>query len=222
VWPQRAVGPTTPATALPKPPRWAASSRIRCIALAYPSNLISAARENTMSRHTTLTLTSIALLCLAVALPAGNAFAQEKQHVSFKAPAENSKFTQQLNIDIGDVPNHIVRIFEVHTTFPSNAPVINGVKLVESWTRGIGDRIDGQGPATQYAVYVMENGDRFSARFDAVVQNVSGKFTSTQVGTITGGTGKFSSIHGAVLIITNFDFKGFNESQTDIDYLIGK
>ena len=175
-----------------------------------------------MSRPTTLTLTTSALLCLAVALPASNAAAQEKQHVSFKAPAENSKFTQQLNIDIGDVPNHIMRIFEVHTTFPSNAPVINGVKLVESWTRGVGDRIDGQGPATQYAVYVMDNGDRFSARFDAVVQNVSGKFTSTQVGNITGGTGKFSSIHGAVRIITNFDFKGFNESQTDIDYSVGK
>jgi hypothetical protein len=161
----------------------------------------------------------VATLLLAIAAPA---FAQEKQHVSFKAPAENSKFTQQLNIEVGDVPNHIVRIFEVHTTFPNNAPVINGMKLVESWTRGIGDRVDGQGPATQYAVYVMENGDRLSARFDAVVLNAAGKFTSTQVGSITGGTGKLSSIHGAVQILTNFDFKGFNESQTDIDYTISK
>jgi hypothetical protein len=175
-----------------------------------------------MNRRITLTMKNIALLCLAADLSTGNAVAQEKQHVSFKAPAENSKFTQQLNIDVGDFPNHIVRIFEVHTTFPSNAPVINGIKLVESWTRGIGDRVDGQGPATQYAVYVMENGDRFSARFDAVVQNVSGKFTSTQVGSITGGTGKFSSVHGAARIITNFDFNGFNESQTDIDYTISK
>lgn len=162
------------------------------------------------------------VLLALVSVIATPAFAQEKQHVSFRAPAENSKFTQQLNIDIGDIPNHIVRIFEVHTTFPSNAPVINNLKLVESWTRGIGDRIEGQGPAKQYAVYVMENGDRFSAQFDAVVQNASGKFTSTQVGNITGGTGKFSSIHGAVRIITNFDFNGFNESQTDIDYTIGK
>jgi hypothetical protein len=169
-----------------------------------------------MSRVTQMVLL---VLLSSTAIPA---FAQEKQHVSFKAPAENSKFTQQLNIDVGDVPNHIVRIFEVHTTFPSNAPILNGVKLVETWTRGVGDRIDGQGPAKQYAVYVMENGDRFSAQFDAVVQNASGKFTSTQVGNITGGTGKLSSIHGSVRIITNFDFNGFNESQTDIDYTIGK
>jgi hypothetical protein len=81
-------------------------------------NVFVNTERNTMNRSTTLTRTSMALLCLAVALSAGNAVAQQRQHVSFKAPAENSKFTRQLNIEVGDVPNHIVRIFEVLTTYP--------------------------------------------------------------------------------------------------------
>ena len=114
-----------------------------------------------MNRRTTLTLTTIALLSLAVALPAGNVVAQQKQQVSFKAPAENSKYTQQLIVHVGDVPNHIVRAFEIHFTYPNNAPVINGLKLVETWGRGISDYMDGNGSLTVYTVIVMENGDRF-------------------------------------------------------------
>jgi hypothetical protein len=179
--------------------------------------------ENTMNRRTTLTLTATALLSVAVALPASHAVAQEKQHVAFKAPAENNKFTQQLNIEVGDVPNHIVRIFEVHGTFPNNAPVIDGAKLVETWARGIGDRIDDNGPATQYGIFVMENGDRFFVHYNALVQKTSENLTSTQVGNITGGTGKLATIHGVVRIVTNFNYKtGFNESQYDIEYSIGK
>jgi len=66
--------------------------------------------------------TTIALLCLAVALPAGAALAQEKQHVSFKAPAENSKYTQTSIIDVGDMPGHQVRVFEIHRTYPTTLP----------------------------------------------------------------------------------------------------
>src|ERR1700675_1564903 len=128
-----------------------------------------------MNRDTTLTLTAMALVCLAVALPGGNAGAQQKQQVSYKAPAENSKVTQQQNIDIGDVPNHIVRSYEVRRTYPTNPPIINGLKLVESWDRGITDLIDGNGGSSQYSVYVMENGDRFVARMTNVVQSSGGK-----------------------------------------------
>src|ERR1700676_2597053 len=68
--------------------------------------------RNTMNRRSTLALTTTTLLCLAVALPAGDALAQQKQQASFTASAENSKYTQQLNVDVGDVPNHMVRIFD--------------------------------------------------------------------------------------------------------------
>ena len=83
-----------------------------------------------MARTFTITAT-LALLCLAVALPAGQAVAQQKQQVSIKAAPENSKYMQQQQVDVGDAPNHVVRVFDVHHTYPGNAPVINGLKLIE-------------------------------------------------------------------------------------------
>jgi hypothetical protein len=176
-----------------------------------------------MSKRPKFTPATLTLLCLAVALPASSAPAQEKQHVSFKALAENSKFTQQLNIDVGDRPNHIVRIFEAHGTFPTNAPIIDGLKVVDWWVRGIGDRVEGNGPATQYNEFVMENGDKFYARVDGLVQNTSTNLTSTQVGYITGGTGRFATIRGIIRATTNFNYNtGFNENQFEIEYSTGK
>jgi hypothetical protein len=176
-----------------------------------------------MNRRITLTLTTSALLCLAVALPAGNAVAQQKQRVSYKVSAENSKFTQQLNIDAGDLPNHIMRVYEVRRTFPNDAPVINGLKLVEEWDRGTADLADGNGTGTLVSVYVMENGDKFFDRRAALAQGTPEKFTSTHVGYITGGTGKFAGMQGIVRASTNNDLKtSVTETQTDIEYWIAK
>jgi hypothetical protein len=164
------------------------------------------------------TLTTVVLLCFG-----SNALAQEKQKVSFKTPAENMRFTQQQNIEVRDVPNHIVRVYEGHATFPSsNAPVINGLKIVEEWGTGTGDRIDGNGPDMGYSVYVMENGDKFFARLIGHVQNNAGTFTDTLFGPITGGTGKLLGIQGTVRHVVNFNFSGFNDRQTVIEYSINK
>jgi hypothetical protein len=176
-----------------------------------------------MRRLTTLTLTTTALLCLAVALPAGNAVGQQKQQVSFEVPAQNAKYTQQLLIDVGDVPGHQVRVFEVHF-IPSNPPAINGVKLAEVWIRATSDYTDGNGPAAGYVVCVLESGDKFFARQNAVAQNSgSGKSNATSVSSITGGTGKFAGMRGLVRQVVTIDPKaGFNQSQWDIEYQIEK
>jgi hypothetical protein len=63
------------------------------------------------------------------------AAAQEKQRGSFKTLPENFKYTQQLFIDVGDAPGHQLQVYENRTTFPSNPPVFNGVKLQEIWGR---------------------------------------------------------------------------------------
>ena len=177
-----------------------------------------------MYRLATLTLTTIALLCWAVALPAGAALAQEKQHVSFKAPAENSKYTQQNIIDVGDMPSHQVRVFEIHRTYPNNAPVINGVKLSEVWTRGVSDLTDGNGNSVTYSVFVMEGGDKFFTRAALVAQSIGpGNFTTTAAGSITGGTGKFAGIKGILRTLGTAEPKaGVNDNQYDIDYWMEK
>jgi hypothetical protein len=177
-----------------------------------------------MNRRTALALTTMALLCLAVPLPTRSALAQQKQHISFKTPAENSKYTQQQAIDVGDVPGHQVRVYELHRTFSDNAPVINGLKLVETWGRGVTDYVDGNGPNTTYTVYVLENGDKFFTRAALVAQSTgSGKITTVSAGSITGGTGKLAGIQGIVQTTGKADPKaGFNEGQTDLEYWINK
>ena len=154
----------------------------------------------------------------------GIAAAQEKQIVSYKTTPENSKYTKQLFIDVGDVPEHQVRAYEIHFTFPSNPPVINGVKLAEAWGRATSDYTEGNGPGAGYVEYVLENGDKFFARWSLVAQRSgAGKSNATLVGPITGGTGKFAGIRGLVRQLVTFDPKsGFNEGQWDIEYRMEK
>jgi hypothetical protein len=173
-----------------------------------------------MNRLITTTVAAMVLLCLGATLPASTAAAQEKQRISFKTSAENTKYTQQLFVDVGDVPGHQVRAFELHRIFPSNAPVFNGVRLAETWTRAISDYTDSNGPNTGYIVWVLENGDKFFERFSCVAQNLGvGKVTATCVGQITGGTGKFAAIRGVDRNVSAFDAKaGFNETQWNIEY----
>ena len=171
-----------------------------------------------------LTLAAIAGLGLALASSVTDSLAQQKQTVSYKSSAENSKYTQQHVIDVGDVPGHQVRVFEIYRSYPNNPPVINGVKLKESWSRSLSDYTDNNGPANGYTVYVLENGDKFFGHGAALVQNAGeGKYTGVTVGTITGGTGKLAGIQGTLRASGSAIPKsGFNEEQVDIEYWMSK
>src|SRR6516164_4096985 len=136
-----------------------------------------------MNRRIGLTLTNMALLCAAAALQTGHALAQEKQHLSYKVDGANSKYTQQQFLDVGDRPGHQVRSFEIYRTFPTNEPVINGMKIKEQWTRGVSDYIDNNGTANIYVVYVLENGDKFFGHGAALASNAGeGKYTAVVFG----------------------------------------
>jgi hypothetical protein len=175
-----------------------------------------------MMRSTILALS--AAFAIVSGLQASDALAQQKQQVSFKTPAANTKYTQQTVIDVGDVPGHQVRVFELHRTYPVDAPVVNGLKLTEMWTRGVTDFTDGTGSSVNYSVYVMENGDKFFTRLNLVAQSLgSGKFTTTSAGSVTGGTGKLAGIQGIVRTTGMAQpTAGVNENQTDIEYWITK
>jgi hypothetical protein len=176
--------------------------------------------DDTMNRRNMLSLTAAGLIGLCAT---GIAVAQEKQRVSYKVPAENVKYTQSVSLIVQDEPNHILRAYELHTTFPNNAPVFSGLKLVETREQGIGDRFDGSGDGRSYTVFTMENGDKFFVRTSFTVQNRSGKTSATTSGQITGGTGKFAGMKGALLSSNTFDIKtGSNEPQVDIEYWMGK
>jgi hypothetical protein len=177
-----------------------------------------------MSRTFTISAATIALLSLAVAIPTGGALAQQKQKVSFKTPPENSKYTQQQVIDAGDMPGHQLRLYELYRTLPANAPMINGVKLKETWNRGLSDYTDNSGANTNYTVYVLENGDKFFARSTTLAQSSGGgKLATSSAGIITGGTGKLIGIQGTTRATGTADPKaGVNENMTEIEYWITK
>jgi hypothetical protein len=165
-----------------------------------------------------LTMRTITLMWLAAA-PANEVLAQ--QPLVFDVSAENTKYTQQYTIDVGDVSGHQVRLVEIHRIYPSNAPVINGMKIVESWTRGTSDYTNNNGEARSYSVYVLENGDKFFTRgtLIAVQSPEESNLTATTVGPITGGTGKLSRINGMARTSTTANPKtGLNETRVDIEY----
>ncbi len=158
-----------------------------------------------------------------------DAWAQQKQKVTYQVSAENSKYVQQQVIDVGDMPGHQVRIYEIQRTFPKDGPKFEGVRLVETWSRGFSDYIDLNGPSTVYSVYVLENGDKFFGRVDlisragAAVADGSRKSTATVTGVITGGTGKFLGMRGTIRSSVAADIKaGVNATQTEVEYWMGK
>jgi len=176
-----------------------------------------------MNRCSLFGLSAVAMIGFTL-LAGGNALAQQKQQVSFKVPAENSKYTQQQFLDVGDTPDHQVRSFEIYRTFPANPPVINGMKVKEQWTRGVSDYIGNNGTATTYGVFVLENGDKFFTRSTVLAHSAgAGKLTNLTVGYIIGGTGKLAGIHGITRSSGSADLKtGVNETQFDIEYTIDK
>ena len=166
---------------------------------------------------------SICCAALLFAFGASSALAQQK--VSYKVGAENSKYTQRQMLEVGDEPGHTVGVFEIHRTFPGDAPVIAGSKVKETWTRGYSDYpANNNGLSTNYTTYVLESGDRFTTHSQTMGHaNAEGKRTTVGVGRIIGGTGKLAGIHGFVRTNGISDGKrNFNETSTEIEYWLAK
>jgi len=164
----------------------------------------------------------------SVALVAPDAWAQEKQKYSFRQPSDAvGKYMQQLAVDVGDVPGHQVRVLELRTTYATEAPMYDGVKVKEGWLRALTDYTDGTGHITGYTVSMLENGDKIFGRFDGTTKTTVGtdgaKLTRTEsVTTLTGGTGKFRGIHGTLRGVGFTDFKQTSGATTEGEYWIEK
>ncbi len=169
-----------------------------------------------------------ALLALVAGASAGTALAQAAQHAAYKVTAADTTYLQTHTIDVGDVPGHQLRIYEIQRQFPKNGPVIDGLHLVKQVDRAFSDYTDFKGPAVVYGVWEFDNGDKFYARGDQVTEskrNPDGSLfaTSHRISKITGGTGKFETMKGTLNALTTLDTKtGKNETQVDVDYTIGK
>jgi hypothetical protein len=166
-----------------------------------------------MTRCATIARIVMALLAVSLSVSCVSVscvVAQPKQQVSIKFPLQNLKFESHQSIEVGDVPNHIVRVFDLHYTVPNNnVPLINGLRLKEVWQRGTADIAEGVGTTSSYFLYLMENGDKFFVRNEAIIQRAAnGKIASLGIGHIFGGTGRLESIQGTTRNATTFDPKG--------------
>jgi hypothetical protein len=157
-----------------------------------------------------------------------NGLAQDKQKYFFEAPPGVAKYTQQHTIDVGDVPGHQIRIYELTSKFSADAPVYDGVKVVEAWTRASSDYTNGTGRASGYGVSLLANGDKIFSVADIISQTKvspdgSRKTTFTNVSRLVGGTGKFKAIRGTLTTSGTTDFKtGTSNTVTEGEYWMEK
>jgi hypothetical protein len=173
-------------------------------------------REEQQMHIPNLALRIIILICLALVCPT-SVLAQER--LAFSVSAENTKYTQQHTIDVGDVVGHQVRLFEIKRVYSANAPVIGGLKIVESWTRGISDYTNNTGEAVAYGVYVLDNGDNTRGRLVAFQSPEARNMSATTVGPIIGGTGKLARINGMARMVTLANPQtGMNETRIELEY----
>ena len=146
----------------------------------------------------------IALFVLSSSFLAPLTWAQEKHPVSYSKSTRDSKYVQEHTIDVGDVPGHKVRIYEIRWSWTDGELAFDGVNVKESWIRAYSDYTNISGPALNYIIYMLEDGNKVYSR-NAVLTQTSdvegggklGRYHSME--TLYGGTGKFSRIRGQVL-----------------------
>jgi len=176
-----------------------------------------------------LRLTCAASLGLALALLAApNVSAQEKCKLIWESPAADTKYTQQLTLDVGDISGHQVRVREIHRVYRNDKPNCEGLKRTESWDRGFSDYIDRNGRAWGYSVITLENGDKIYTEWTGSSQTTVGQDGSKDglfegVARWTGGTGKYATVRGFERNHGKFNLdKGLNETKDEVEYWFEK
>ena len=157
-----------------------------------------------------------------------NVSAQERCKMSWETSAADSKYTQQLSLDVGDIPGHQVRVFELHRVYRNDKPNCEGLKRTEGWARGYSDYIDRNGRAWGYGVDTLENGDKIYSEWTAtsqttVTQDGSKEGRSEGTARWIGGTGKYLGVRGIERDQYRFNLdKGLNEEKVEAEYWFEK
>ncbi|MCW5620524.1 MAG: hypothetical protein KIS79_05405 [Burkholderiales bacterium] len=131
------------------------------------------------------------------------AVAQQKHKFSSERSADTSEYTQQLRIDVDDVPGHQIRAYELKAVYPDDSVKFLDTPIKEEYNRAFSDYINTNGRHFGYCSYVLKNGDKVHCRIDGTTQATvnpdgSKNITFSGVTTLTGGTGKFQGIRGTL------------------------
>ena len=100
-------------------------------------------------------------------------------------------------IEVGDVPGHKLRVYEVRNEYPQRDFALAGVAVKELVSDGVSDHVNGSGSFTAYNILTLVDGNKVFVRVTGATQSDSaGGNRSTSVENFVGGTGKFKGIHG--------------------------
>jgi hypothetical protein len=172
---------------------------------------------------------ALAITVILASLSSTPIDAADRCKMTVRIPAANTSYTQQHRIDVGDLPGHQVRLFEIHRVYPGASTAnCEGLKRVESWRRGYSDYIDNSGRAWGYGVIVLENGDQIFTQWSGTSTSqtaAGGSKLSAFTGTsrIIGGTGRYAKVRGTGRNVTRFNAeKNYNETVQEIEYWFEK
>jgi hypothetical protein len=129
----------------------------------------------------------------------------ERHPLAYGLDASATRSARHYRVEVGDVPRHELRVFDLTRKFTRGEPVIDGVRVTESQERGVADLVDQDGSERAYVIYVLEDGNRVFGRYDGTVRTrrwPDGSRHYDVRGTIelTGGTGRFEAIRGTVTV----------------------
>ena len=133
-------------------------------------------RRKGMNRVLAFVLRAVTMVVLAIgfaSIGASEGWAQQKTKLSYQRPPDMSDYTKQYRIDVGDVPGHQIRIYELKGTYPKGFLTIAGVGVGDEYTRGYSDYVDNNGRHWGYCEYEMENGDKIFCRVEGSSQRTT-------------------------------------------------
>jgi hypothetical protein len=168
----------------------------------------------------------LVVVALATFFVPGQAAAQKKFPINSTSDGIESRYVQQHVIDVGDVKGHQVRILEIHRVYSTRQIKVDGVDVVEEWSRGFSDYTNGVGPARGYGIWVLDDGNKVFLEWHGsayTVATATGSRRGTFNGTtkIYGGTGKYAKIRGMMADTVEFDTDpktGYNRGSTKGEY----
>jgi hypothetical protein len=127
---------------------------------------------------------------------AAHAAEPERHPLAYSLEGGATRYVRQYRVEVGDVPRHELRIFDLNRNFTRGTPVIDGVRLSGTHERGVADLVDQDGTENAYVIYMLEDGNRVFGRYSGTVRTrrwPDGSRHYDVRGTIelTGGTGRF-------------------------------
>jgi hypothetical protein len=123
------------------------------------------------------------------------AWSQQK-HQLMQTDSEGG-YVQEHTIEVGDIPGHQVRVYQLKYQYPKKDLVFLGIPVKESTTAGMSDYTNLSGSFVTYSVYLLEDGNKIFARGSGSTQTASdGARRFSFVDNFVGGTGQFKGIRG--------------------------